>query len=81
MSPQRKQPKQKNTKPILIKCGNNYINPLDIQRILHVKKGNKDLYCVKFISEPNPTYACWVRGSDIEILLEQFNVLLSDEGE
>lgn len=70
-----------NHKPILIKCGSNYINPLDIQRILHIKKGNKDLYCVKFISDPNPTFACWVKGEDIEVLLEHFNIILSDERE
>lgn len=33
------------------------------------------LYIVKFISDPNPEYPCWVEKKDIGVLLEQFNIV------
>jgi hypothetical protein len=69
------------SKPILIKCGNHFINPSDIREIRLIKKGTKDLYVVKFLSDPNPDYACWVKGDDIEALLDHFEIIVSDERE
>lgn len=73
--------KRKSNKPTLIACGNHFINPLDISRITKVVKGNKTLYVVKFYSDPNPDFACWIRGSEIDSLLDQFNIIVSDERE
>lgn len=74
--------KRKSTKPTLIKCGNHFINPKDICRITKVNsKSSKDLYVVKFLSDPNPDYACWLRGEEITELLSQFNIIISDENE
>lgn len=66
-------------KPLLIQCGNHFINPSDIRKITKVIKGQKELYCIEFISTPNPDFTCWVRGNDINLLLEQFEVIVSDE--
>lgn len=68
--------KKKNTKPLLVKVGKHYISPSDIRCITQVRK---DLYVVKFYSEPNPEYPCWIESKHIELLLEQFNILVSDE--
>ena len=68
--------KQKNSKPVLIKCGAHFINPSNIKLISKVKK---DLYIVKFNDDPNPQYPCWVKESDIEPLLDVFNIIVSDE--
>ncbi len=35
----------------------------------------RTLYIVRFISNPNPQYPCWVEKKDIGILIEQFNVI------
>lgn len=72
---------KRSRKPILIKCGNHYINPNDISRITRVDKGTKPLYVIRFFSDPNPDFACWVKGSDIDLLLERFNVIVSDDKE
>ncbi len=68
-------------KPTLIKCGNHFINPEDVSRITKINKGGIDLYSVKFKSEPNPNFACWVHGPEIISLLEQFNIISSDGDE
>lgn len=81
MAPQIKK-QRKTEKPILIKCGNHYINPKDINRITKVKTrsdDNKSLYVVEFLSNPNPQHTCWVKGDDIISLLEQFEIITSDE--
>ncbi len=64
-------------KPILIKVGKHLMNPTDIRCITQVRK---DLYVVKFLSEPNPDFACWVESKHINQLLEHFEVIVSDEG-
>lgn len=73
--------KKRSSKPTLIQCGNHFINPKDICRITKVLKGTKELYVIKFFSDPNPDYACWVRGSEIEPLLAMFNIIPSNEEE
>jgi hypothetical protein len=59
-------------KPKLVRCGKTLINPLDVREIKQVKRG---LYIVKFISDPNPDYPCWVLEADIEPLIKQFEVI------
>lgn len=77
----RKKTTPKPKKPTLIKCGNHFINPEDVSRITKINKGGIDLYSVKFKSEPNPNFACWVHGPEIINLLEQFNIISSDGDE
>lgn len=64
-------------KPVLVKVGRHYISPSDIRCISEVKKGR--LYIVKFFSDPNPQYPCWVNPEDIGKLLEHFEIIVSDE--
>lgn len=64
-------------KPILIRCGKHLINPSDIRLITKVRK---DLYVIKFFSDPNPDWACWVDAKDIGILLNHFEIIVSDDG-
>lgn len=78
MAPNKTKSTRKINKPILIKVGKHYINPADIRCISQVRK---DLFIVKFFSDPNPLYPCWVAHEDINILLEQFKVIVSDDGE
>lgn len=66
----------KNKKQTLIKVGRHLINLQDIRCITQVRK---DLYVVKFFSEPNPEYPCWVEGKHINSLLEHFDIIVSDE--
>lgn len=63
-------------KPTLIKVGKHMISINDVRCISHVKK---DLYIVKFYSDPNPTYPCWVDAKNIGALLEHFDIVSSDE--
>lgn len=65
-------------KPVLIACGKHLINPSDIRIITKVRK---DLYVVKFFSDPNPTYPCWVEAKEINKLLNHFEIIVSDDGE
>lgn len=70
-------------KPQLVKCGNHYINPRDVSEISKINKRDEGergpLYVVRFVSNPNPKYACWVNGKDIGILLEQFDIVTEDK--
>lgn len=63
-------------KPILIAVGKHFINPSDIRCITQVRK---DLYVVKFFSDPNPQYACWISKDDIGVLLNHFEIIVSEE--
>jgi sugar/nucleoside kinase (ribokinase family) len=67
------------SKPVLIKVGRHYISPSDIRCISEVKKGR--LYIVKFYSDPNPQYPCWVNPEDIHKVLEHFNIIVGDDEE
>lgn len=67
---------KKNGRPLLVKVGKHYISPSDIRCITQVRK---DLYVVKFYSDPNPEYPCWIESKYIALLLEQFNIIVSDE--
>lgn len=78
MAPRIKKQSSRTKKPILIKVGKHFINPSDIRCITQVRK---DLFVVKFISEPNPEWACWVNKDDIGKLLEHFEIIVSDDGE
>jgi len=71
--------RQRVKKPILIKCGDNYINPNDVSLIRRIVKGNKSLYLVKFLSNPNPEFPTWVRDNEIESLLNHFNIIVTEE--
>jgi len=72
----------KKAKPELVKIGNHYVNVADISCISAVKVRDEDdqyetrktMYVVRFISNPNPEYTCWVEKKDIGFLLEQFNI-------
>lgn len=64
-------------KPILIKAGNHFIAPADIRCISSVKKGN--LFIIKFYSDPNPEYACFVEPEDIGAILNHFNIVDGNE--
>lgn len=77
MSPTKKAQTKKVKKPILIQCGKHLINPSDIRIITKVRK---DLYVVKFFSDPNPEYPCWIEAKDIDNLLTHFEIIVSDDG-
>lgn len=70
--------KKKNTvkKPILIKVGKHFISPSDIRCISEVKQGK--LYIIKFYSEPNPEFPCFVEPKDIGVVLEHFNIIVGE---
>ena len=72
MTETKKKIVKKTKKPILIKVGKHLINPLDVSGVTEVRK---NLYIVKFFSEPSPRYACWVEGKDIGRLLEHFEIV------
>ncbi len=79
MSPTRKRKSRKPVrkevvakKPLLIQCGKHFINPNDVARITQIRK---DLFVVKFISEPDPEWACWVDAKDIGNLLSHFEII------
>lgn len=79
MSPQRKKITRKTrkvAKPVLIKVGNHFISPADIRCINSVKKGR--LFIIKFYSEPNPEYPCFVEPQDIQAVLDQFEIVVGD---
>lgn len=59
-------------KPALVQVGNHWIRSEQISQITEVKPG---LYAVKFKDDPNPKYGTWVKGTDIQILLDYFVVL------
>jgi len=68
--------RKKKIKPVLIKCGKHFISPGDVRCITQVKS---DLYVVKFYSEPNPEYPCWIKEKEIGALLQHFEIIVSDE--
>ena len=77
MTEKAKKPRaKKNTKPVLVKVGKHFISPGDIRCITQVRH---NLYVVKFFSDPNPEYPCWIESKHIELLLAQFNIIVSDE--
>lgn len=65
----------KKKRSILIKCGKHLIAPQDIRCITQVRP---KLYVIRFFSDPNPEYPCWVEEKDIQNVLEQFDII---EGE
>jgi hypothetical protein len=75
MAPRVTQKKRKGNKPVLIKCGKHLVSPTDIRCISQVRK---DLYIVKFFSDPNPEFPCWVEAADIKTLLAQFEIIVGD---
>jgi len=58
-------------KPVLIKCGKHFINPDEVASIRQVKCG---LFIVKFKSEPNPEFPCWLEEDDVTELIQYFNI-------
>jgi hypothetical protein len=63
----------KKNKPMLIKCGKHFINPDDVSSIRNVKNGK--LWIVKFKSEPNPEFGCFLDDKDeIAALLKYFDI-------
>lgn len=76
MTEKKKTTRKKNTKPVLVKVGKHFISPGDIRCITQVRR---DLYVVKFYSDPNPEYPCWIEAKHIELLLQQFSIIVSDE--
>lgn len=67
--------KKKNlNKKTMVQVGDHLIDLNDVSSITKVRNG---LYIIKFISNPNPTYACWVATKDITQLTKYFNVIES----
>lgn len=64
------------TKPVLIQVGRHFIAPSDIRCISSVKKGT--LYIIKFYSEPNPEFPCFVTPEEIGKVLEHFDIVSGD---
>lgn len=74
--------KKINRRPKLVKVGNHLINILDVSRITRIRgrdeETGKKLYVVKFTSDPNPEYPCWVSEDDMGFLMSQFNIVMED---
>lgn len=70
----------KNKKPILVKVGPHFINPVDVSsiRAVQLREDTKTVYVVDFISRPNPEYTCWIKKDEIETLLSQFQIIEED---
>lgn len=66
---------KRNKKPMLIQCGKHLLSPTDVRVITKVRK---DLYVVKFFSDPNPEFPCWIEAKDIGNLLSQFDIIEGD---
>lgn len=62
-------------KPKLVRVGKHFLSIKDIRGITQVRD---DLYIVKFFSEPNPEFPCWVKRSEIGNLLEHFEIIETD---
>lgn len=76
MAPVNRKLKKKSNKPVLIQVGNHFISPADIRCISAVKKGR--LYIIKFYSEPNPEYPCFVEPDEIAKVLDHFDIVSGD---
>lgn len=76
MSPRIVRKVKKTKKPVLIRVGRHFISPSDIRCISEVKGGR--LYIIKFYSEPNPEYPCFVEPKDIGAVLDQFDIVIGD---
>jgi hypothetical protein len=74
MAPRIKR-KKRAPKPKLVRVGKHFISPNDVRGITQVRD---DLYIVKFYSEPNPNYPCWIKASEIGKLLEHFEIVDTD---
>lgn len=68
--------KLKLIKKQMVKVGNHIIDPIDVAVITKVK--TKGLYVVRLKSQPNMEYPIWVRGKEIEVLLEYFDIKIED---
>lgn len=68
---------RKSKKPVLIKVGRHFISPADIRCISEVKKGR--LYIIKFYSEPNPEFPCFVEPEQIGVVLQHFEIIVGDD--
>jgi len=64
-------------KKTLIKVGEHMIDPEDVACITKVK--SKDLYVVRLKSQPNMEYPIWVGRNQINALVENFNIVSSDD--
>lgn len=67
---------KKNTKPTLIAVGDHMIDPTDVSCISKVQSGK--LYIVRLKSQPNMEYPIWVKKHQIEALVAQYNVIITD---
>ncbi len=63
-------------KPTLIAVGNHMVDPNDVSCITRIN--SKDLYVVRLKSQPNMEYPIWVKRSEIDALIEHFNIIVSD---
>lgn len=80
MASRTRKPKQQQQmslfKPTLIAVGTHMIDPSDVACI--TKINGKDLYVVRLKSQPNMEYPIWVNKSDIDQLIQHFNIIVSD---
>lgn len=63
-------------KPILVKVGQHLIDPNDVACISRLK--SKRLYIVRLKSQPNMEYPVWVNATEIDGLLEYFDIRVND---
>ncbi len=64
-------------KPILIKVGNHFVNPDDVSSIrqTQARVSNKKLFVVDLKSKPDSPHPIWAQESDIQTLINHFEVL------
>jgi hypothetical protein len=61
----------RSARPVLVRCGKNFIDPSDVSKIVEVRDG---LFVVEFKSNPTPDFKCWLRESEVENLISYFEV-------
>lgn len=58
-------------RPVLVQCGEHFIDPANVAAIKKCKKG---LFIVKLKSEPNPEWPIWLIETEVATLLAHFNI-------
>lgn len=76
MAPRKTKTTKRTKKPVLIQVGRHFIAPNDIRCISAVKNGK--LYIIRFYSEPNPEFPCFVTPEEIGKVLNQFEIVSGD---
>lgn len=66
------------SKPILIRVGENLVDPSDVAAICKIGGKHRDLYVIRLKSQPNAEYPFWTTEKELELLLEQFKIIDGD---